>query len=103
VGNISSSHLQIDSEGLSAINDLACDVVNCALNGRPAPVNSHSFSLLKSIAGPVFSVKNLVHSLVNDLAEGATDLFNPSNSVQSGTFKDVYEVGKILKILKSLE
>jgi hypothetical protein len=103
VGNVSSSHLQMDSEGLEAINDLAVDIVNCALQGKPPPYDSHAFGLLSSVAGPVFAVRNLVAKLVDDLKDGTTDLFNPKNSSPAGTFNEVYEMAKILKLLKQLD
>jgi hypothetical protein len=103
VGNISSSFPQPDTGIEDHILALSNEVISSALAGRAPPMESDSFRNLASIAGPVFAVKNFVMSLSSDLEDGSTDLLNPKNKNPSGSWNDVYEVSKILSLIKELD
>ncbi|UVT84595.1 RNA dependent RNA polymerase RdRP [Botrytis cinerea fusarivirus 8] len=102
-GNISSSALQPGEDRVQHVRQLALDVVQAGLMHQPIPRDNPSLLSLSAIAGPILRVANLVSCLVNDPGEGKTDALNQKNSVPTGSLSDVFEFGKILKLLNELE
>lgn len=99
-GNLSSSWPQDNDvvfadacQATATIVQLACGM-NVS-NGQRAVLES-----LYNVAGPVVSIKNLAASLINDLADGMTDLLNPKNRTATGSVAELAELPKIMKLLK---
>nr|QED43004.1 putative RdRp [Monilinia barnavirus J] len=102
-GHISTSALQPTRKSREDIMKLACDVIEAGVLGQNFDQSNQYLDSLQHIAGPIYKVKNLVNSLVEDLAEGATDLLNPKNRDHVSTPSEVYEFGRILNLLRSME
>lgn len=99
-GNLSSSWPQ-DNDKLFKDACLAtAAVVQQSMGLNVSDEQKDVLNSLASIAGPVVSVKNLAASLVNDLADGMTELLNPKNRVPSGSTSELAELPKIMKLLK---
>ncbi|QKN22708.1 RNA-dependent RNA polymerase [Erysiphe necator associated fusarivirus 3] len=101
-GHLSTSALQPTRKSREDIMKLACDVIEAGVLGQNFDQSNQYLDSLQHIAGPIYKVKNLVNSLVNDLMEGTTDLLNPKNRDHVANASDVYEFGKILRILNSI-
>jgi len=101
-GHISTSALQPTRKSREDIMRLACDVIEAGVLGQNIDQSNQYLDALQHIAGPIYKVKNLVNSLVNDLAEGTSDLLNPKNRDHVSNASEVYEFGKIMSILNNI-
>lgn len=101
-GHISTSALQPTRKSREDIMKLACDVIEAGVLGQNFDQSNEYLEALQHIAGPIYKVKNLVNALVNDMADGSTDLLNPKNRDHVSNASEVYEFGRIMSLLNSL-